>query len=131
MKTFYCIDKKGILKTFNAPDGYGNETLLKNINTKFNTKFIHGNTELQKYAAYNKEDAISFNAPKGLEKNTLLEIINNMKETKDMETFTSIEEIEKGYHMCKYCGTITKSEEIDILCENCREMFGHSFYSEL
>lgn len=34
-------------------------------------------------------------------------------------------------HICKYCGEITKGTDEDVLCDECREIFGHSFYSEL
>lgn len=37
----------------------------------------------------------------------------------------------KGHHVCKYCGSVTDGSQSDILCEDCREIFGHSFYSEL
>ena len=32
---------------------------------------------------------------------------------------------------CKYCGKENNSKEEDLLCEECRENFGHSLYSEL
>lgn len=35
------------------------------------------------------------------------------------------------HHICKYCGGIAKGIDTDILCEECRDDFGHSFYSEL
>ena len=35
------------------------------------------------------------------------------------------------HHICKYCGGIAKGIDSDILCEECRDDFGHSFYSEL
>ena len=35
------------------------------------------------------------------------------------------------YHICKYCGKIVKGSNKNILCEDCREIFGHSLYSEL
>ena len=34
-------------------------------------------------------------------------------------------------HICKYCGDIVEGTEEDLLCEACREDFGHAFYSEL
>ena len=36
-----------------------------------------------------------------------------------------------GKHVCKYCGNIVKGEYEDLLCDRCREIFGHSLYSEL
>lgn len=37
----------------------------------------------------------------------------------------------KTYNYCKYCGRPNNSMDEDILCEDCRETFGHTFYSEL
>ena len=35
-------------------------------------------------------------------------------------------------NICKYCKTNkTNSLDEDVLCESCRELFGHTFYSEL
>ena len=36
-----------------------------------------------------------------------------------------------GKHLCKYCGDIVEGEYEDILCEDCKETFGHSLFSEL
>lgn len=35
------------------------------------------------------------------------------------------------HHICKYCDRVTKGADEDILCPECRELFGHAFYSEL
>ena len=32
---------------------------------------------------------------------------------------------------CKYCGNDNGSTDENVLCEECREVFGHSLYSEL
>jgi hypothetical protein len=37
----------------------------------------------------------------------------------------------EAYHACQYCGQITKGFDEDILCEDCREMFGHTLFSQL
>lgn len=37
----------------------------------------------------------------------------------------------KTYNKCKYCGAPNNSTDADVLCEECRETFGHTFYSEL
>jgi hypothetical protein len=34
-------------------------------------------------------------------------------------------------HPCRYCGEPNHSTEPDLLCRECREMFGHSFFNEL
>ena len=38
---------------------------------------------------------------------------------------------QKGHHICRYCYGVADGEQSDILCEECREVFGHTFYSEL
>lgn len=35
------------------------------------------------------------------------------------------------HHLCKYCGGIAKGIDEDVLCADCRELFGHAFFSEL
>ena len=35
------------------------------------------------------------------------------------------------HHVCKYCGDIANGPDEDVLCEECRDVFGHAFYSEL
>ena len=35
------------------------------------------------------------------------------------------------HHICKYCGGVAKGIDEDVLCEECRYVFGHAFYSEL
>lgn len=32
---------------------------------------------------------------------------------------------------CKYCGEANNSEDEDVLCADCRQTFGHAFYSQL
>ena len=38
---------------------------------------------------------------------------------------------QQPHHRCKYCDKMTIGSNEDLLCDDCREMFGHSFYSEL
>lgn len=35
------------------------------------------------------------------------------------------------HHLCKYCGGIAEGNYEDLLCEECRDCFGHTMYSEL
>ena len=37
----------------------------------------------------------------------------------------------RTHHQCKYCGRITKGSYKNLLCDECKEVFGHSVYSEL
>ena len=34
-------------------------------------------------------------------------------------------------HECKFCGAVTNGIDENVLCEECRMAFGHTFYSEL
>ena len=45
----------------------------------------------------------------------------------------SVEKIvsSETHHLCKYCHGIAEGTYDDLLCEECREVFGHSLYSEL
>ena len=38
---------------------------------------------------------------------------------------------QKRINRCKYCSELTDSQDSNILCPNCRETFGHSFFNEL
>lgn len=40
-------------------------------------------------------------------------------------------ELFEAFHSCKYCGQVTEGIDEDILCEDCREMFGHTLFSQL
>lgn len=60
----------------------------------------------------------------------ILESINKKLDTDftvDNSTLTDITD----KHVCKYCGNIVEGEYEDLLCDECREIFGHSLYSEL
>lgn len=37
----------------------------------------------------------------------------------------------KGHHLCKYCNCIAEGSYKDLLCDNCRSIFGHALFSEL
>lgn len=37
----------------------------------------------------------------------------------------------KTHHVCKYCYCIASGTDEDLLCDECRQLFGHTFYSEL
>ncbi len=37
----------------------------------------------------------------------------------------------RGHHICMYCNGIADGAQKDILCDDCRDMFGHYSYYEL
>ena len=60
---------------------------------------------------------------------------NSKKEIMDFAkkegyTVTKIVPASKN-HRCKYCNGITDGVNDDLLCMDCREVFGHALYSEL
>lgn len=61
---------------------------------------------------------------------SILEDLNKQDGTDYVITETEIIDI-TGKHICKYCGEIAEGEYEELLCDECREIFGHSLYSEL
>lgn len=64
--------------------------------------------------------------------------LNELLKQQDCYNFTSGTDgyvqmtiTEPGWRLCKYCGNIHKTNDVEILCRECRETFGHTFYSEL
>lgn len=37
----------------------------------------------------------------------------------------------RGHHICQYCGSIAEGTYKDLLCGRCKDIFGHSLFSEL
>ena len=58
----------------------------------------------------------------------LLAIMQKQEPDKNWKTITKLP---RGKHICKYCFGIAEGTYADLLCEECRETFGHSLYSEL
>ena len=56
-----------------------------------------------------------------------LEKINLVKVDVDVSVYFD----NSGPVFCKYCGEPNGSDDENVLCAECREFFGHSFYSEL
>ncbi len=56
----------------------------------------------------------------------LIQQANAFKDTKVLDVADA-----NTHHICKYCGEIAKGTDEDVLCQECRETFGHAFYSEL
>lgn len=63
-------------------------------------------------------------------KQALLNQINNKYNTSYAPSDTEIIDL-TGKHLCKYCGEVVDCEYEDLLCEDCRMIFGHALYSEL
>jgi hypothetical protein len=42
-----------------------------------------------------------------------------------------VADFQPNYHECKYCNNITHGNESDLLCDDCKETFGHSSFTEL
>lgn len=37
----------------------------------------------------------------------------------------------KGNHLCRYCMGIAEGSNKDLLCDDCKELFGHTLFTEL
>lgn len=62
----------------------------------------------------------------------VLKLVNMKLANEGKAIYTEIKTIKRGQHICKYCYTnIVDSSDKDRLCDECREVFGHSFYSDL
>lgn len=42
----------------------------------------------------------------------------------------NIKEAKKA-HVCLYCGNLVDGTNENLLCDECRELFGHTFFSQL
>lgn len=74
------------------------------------------------------------------EKKTLKEVTLEVNGTSKEEVVKAV--TKEGYdtkriesvdthHVCKYCHGIAEGKDEELLCQSCRELFGHTFYSEL
>lgn len=63
--------------------------------------------------------------------NTDAEVLEMMQLNEPDADWTACTKIPRGRHSCKYCGAIADGIFEDLLCEDCRQTFGHSLFSEL
>lgn len=59
------------------------------------------------------------------------EVLVMMQRNEPDACWQTCEKIPRGKHSCKYCGQIAEGTHSDLLCEDCRETFGHALFSEL
>lgn len=59
------------------------------------------------------------------------EVCKIIKKILDLINDIYILVLQKRINRCKYCSEHTDSQDPNILCPNCRETLGHSFFSEL
>lgn len=59
------------------------------------------------------------------------EVLAMMQENEPDANWTACTKIPRGKHACKYCGQIAEGTHKDLLCSDCREIFGHTMFSEL
>jgi len=55
--------------------------------------------------------------------------VNRKKDGEEVSYVVIIESTKE--HFCKYCGQVAEGKDKNVLCQECRECFGHAFYSEL
>lgn len=59
-------------------------------------------------------------------------LINSIQQTDMFKNEKILDVVDANtHHICQYCGDIAKGTDADVLCDECREIFGHAFYSEL
>lgn len=72
---------------------------------------------------------VNFSKEIDLPKERIMDMLQNSQDFKS----TNVLDIADAntHHICKYCGEIVNGTDEDVLCSECRETFGHAFYSEL
>ena len=77
-----------------------------------------------------KDDVAKAAMVNDIAKQKLLEIINKECDMSFKPEYTKIIDL-TGKHLCLYCGEVVDGLDEDKLCAECRDVFGHAFYSEL
>ena len=62
-------------------------------------------------------------------KETLIDLVQKLEDFQDQNVVDVADA--NTNHICKYCGGIAQGTDKDVLCKDCREIFGHAFFSEL
>jgi hypothetical protein len=62
---------------------------------------------------------------------TAEQVLEIMQRNEPDANWTECEQVPRGKHICKYCGGLAEGSFVDLLCQPCRETFGHSLFSEL
>ena len=84
--------------------------------------------EMAKFILESKTQRAWFSDNSGRTEAELLKA--NQAEEPDRK-WISITKLPRGKHICKYCFRVAEGTYDDLLCEECRECFGHALYSEL
>lgn len=64
-----------------------------------------------------------------LRRETFIELAKKSTAFKDHKVVDVVDG--NTHHICKYCGEIAEGTDENVLCSECRELFGHTFYHEL
>ena len=68
-------------------------------------------------------------APSDMTEAEVLKMVNRIEK---QNNWTSCRKLNrKTHHLCKYCSDIANGVDPDVLCAECRQTFGHAFFSEL
>lgn len=59
------------------------------------------------------------------------EILAMVQMSEQESNWLTCERVPRDKHICKYCGYIAEGTYDELLCKECREIFGHSLFSEL
>jgi len=84
---------------------------------------------MAKYIVYSETQVGNFSYAKNdMTEAELLKMIQRLEPTHNWQ---SIKKLPRGKHPCPYCGNIAEGTFKDLLCQECRETFGHSLITEL
>ena len=103
-----------------------NEDFDKVLNNKINEA-----TDIQiRYERYGKIIA-KYNKNQRKQVKELLKEHDCYNFTSGSDGYVQMTITEPGWRLCKYCGNLHKTNDVEILCQECRQTFGHTYYSEL
>lgn len=62
---------------------------------------------------------------------TEAEVLSMMQQNEPDCNWTDCKKVQRGKHVCGYCGNIANGTDKDLLCDECAKTFGHTRFSEL
>ena len=62
---------------------------------------------------------------------TEADVLKLMQRMEPQNKWTECQKIPRGFRACPYCYALAEGTQKDLLCGDCRELFGHSLISEL
>jgi len=125
-------DNFGFKQTCYLVSKVGCELLMNRLNGE---KANEREEIIVKIVRYNKGGEIHEVDYKGTSTKATKEVIlktfykNREKDGEEVGDVVIIESTKE--HFCKYCGQVAEGKDKNVLCQECRECFGHTFFTEL